>query len=460
MFLSKSISYYKRADVREAMVHYAQDKEVGVRFGDSFAKRPDILSYPGDVLEFAKQRASSFHISEERWANPLQLHSDMSRRELDELRTGWDLVLDIDCAIFEYSKISAYFTVKALKHHGITCVSCKFSGNKGFHIAIPFESFPEKIGGKETRLLFPEAPRKIAEYIKFLIKDPVSNAILKLENGQFEKVVQKTGIELEKIAVIEKDELGNKVQRLNSDPFLAIDTILIASRHMYRMPYSLHEKSGLVSTPIDLDKILSFRRTDADPEKVKVEKNFLDQKNLVPGEAANLIIQAFDFSVPKNRDYDDEVEKIYKEFIETEAIPEHFFPPCIQNIQKGLKDGKKRSVFILRNFLECSGWDKDKIKEYIYSWNENNPEKLRETVIKGQLRYASAKKVPPPNCANTAYYKDFGICTPDNFCRRIKNPCQYAKFKVLLNKRHTKSRKKTIKSVKNKTKNTADQEPS
>ena len=34
------------------------------------------------------------------------------------------------------------------------------------------------------------------------------------------------------------------------------------------------------------------------------------------------------------------------------------------------------------------------------------------------------------------YYKDFGVCKPDNLCSRIKNPVNYAKRKTFyLNKK-------------------------
>lgn len=441
MLLSQTLQHYKREDIRTAMVFFAANKELGVRYTDSFGKRPDVLNYPGDVLEFAKNRATSFHISEESWKNPLLLSSDLSRRQLDDLRTGWDLVLDIDCPVFEYSKISAYYTIKALWHHGIKSVSCKFSGNKGFHIGVPFESFPEKIGGIETRILFPEAPKKIAEYIKFLIKDPVSEAIIRLEKGSFQEVIRKTGIQAEKIVRKTTDDQGQTILRLDSDHFLAIDTILISSRHMYRMPYSLHEKSGLVSVPIDINNVLAFSREQAQPKNVVVTTKYMDRGSALKGEAAKLIIQAFDFAKPKETS--EETPHEYEDLLGTEAVPESFFPPCINNISAGIKDGKKRALFILRNFLDCCGWEKDKIKDYVYAWNKRNPEQLRETIVKGQLRYAQAKKVPPPNCDNTAYYKDFGVCTPDNFCRRIKNPCQYAKLKTVLTRKNKKIRKKT-----------------
>jgi len=455
MLLSTTLSYYKQEDIRKEMVSHARNKEVAVRFGEGFGRRPEVLSYPQDILEFAKQKAESFHCSEELWKNPLHLNPDLSRRELDELRSGWDLVLDIDCKVFEYSKIAAYYTIKALNYHGIKGVSCKFSGNKGFHIGVPWEAFPEMIQNKPTRELFPEAPRKIAEYIKFLIKDVTGDAILRFEKGDFEKIKEKTGLTEAEMTAMEKNEHGIPVKRLNSESFLVIDTILISSRHLYRMPYSLHEKSGLVSLPIDPDEVLQFRKEQAKPEQVKVQNVFL-ARNVVPGEAGKLIMQAYDFTTERTGYEKEEDSKEHRQYLDVdmEAIPEAFFPPCIKNILAGIRDGKKRSVFILNNFLTSVGWDKDAVRERIYQWNEQNPEKLREVVIKGQLRYSAGvqKKVPPPNCTNPGYYKDFGVCTPDSFCPRIKNPAQYAKLKVLMNKRYGPKQKKQKKEEKSKNK--------
>ena len=114
------------------------------------------------------------------------------------------------------------------------------------------------------------------------------------------------------------------------------------------------------------------------------------------------------------------------------AIPEKFFPPCIQNVLKGLEDGKKRSLFILTNFLTSVGWDYNKIEEKLKQWNKVNNEPLREVVLVGQLRYhkQKKKKILPPNCQNGMYYKDFNICKPDQLCSKIKNPVQYAKRKT------------------------------
>ena len=65
------LRHYKREDIQKEMILHAEDKEIGTRFANGgFGKRPDILSYPRDILELAKQGATSFHSSEEIWKNP------------------------------------------------------------------------------------------------------------------------------------------------------------------------------------------------------------------------------------------------------------------------------------------------------------------------------------------------------------------------------------------------------
>src|SRR3989344_8056356 len=140
--MQDTVSFYSRKDVQEAILATATNREVAVKFGESgFGKRPDTLRYPRDVYELAKQGSTSFHISEEIWSNPRKLDTSLSKADLEKLRVGWDLVLDIDCPVLEYSIIAADVLIKALQHHGISSLSIKFSGNHGFHIGIPFSAF-------------------------------------------------------------------------------------------------------------------------------------------------------------------------------------------------------------------------------------------------------------------------------------------------------------------------------
>ena len=145
--------YYSRKEVQKQIVKTAKNREVAILFGEyGFGKRPDILQYENDVAELAEQGATSFHLSEEHWGNPLAIETGMIKSKLDKIRVGWDLVLDID-APFEFSRITAKLLIEALQFHDVNNISLKFSGGKGFHIGVPFSSFPEKIHGKDPYLM-------------------------------------------------------------------------------------------------------------------------------------------------------------------------------------------------------------------------------------------------------------------------------------------------------------------
>lgn len=511
--ISQILKLYKREDIQKEIIENALDREIAIKFGDKgFGKRPDVLRYPKDVLELAKQGATSFHASEELWRSPLQLDPMMKRKDMEDLRIGWDLVLDIDSIDFEFSKIITDLIIKALKMHGIKSISCKFSGNKGFHIGVPFEAFPKEVNGTESRLLFPDGVRRIAEYLVYFIDSPemdlaFTKKLLEMNKREKEGIIKKIGKKKDdvikkvcksckrtipkkevfyfygcyKCGHVEKSKLSSaplrckrckslmrrtdrvggqgsvdetsiyKKSKLTDDKrkemcpfcnryeiythidplcFIDVDTLLITSRHLYRMPYSFNEKSGLVSVSINPNKVLDFRKEIAIAKNVRVSKyRFLDRSKVVRNEAKKLMVQAFDHNL-KREEVKIEKSKQYEDF--EEAVPEQFFPPCVKLILKGLTDGRKRSLFILTNFLTSVGWSYDQIEKRLEEWNKKNSEPLREVLIKGQIRYhkQKAKKILPPNCANSMYYKDFRVCVPDNLCQKVKNPVNYSRIKT------------------------------
>ncbi|MDO8660253.1 MAG: hypothetical protein Q7K43_00025, partial [Candidatus Woesearchaeota archaeon] len=283
--LSTSLKYYKRREIQEAIVRSATDREIAVKYGDAgFGKRPDVLAYPDDVLEFAKQGATSFHCSEELWHNPLQVTTGMPRQELDNLRKGWDLIIDIDCSWFEYSQAAAHIICQAFEHHNIKNYGLKFSGNHGFHLGIPWKAIPEQVQNKLIKNQFPEGPRMIAAYLQEFTRNALAQFMLSRETIQ--QISEKTKTPVEKL-----------IMNNAFDPYkiLTIDTVLIASRHLYRMPYSLNEKSGWASVPIKPEEILTFKRESAAPELVTFRGPFLNNDKVIAGEAKQLFVQAYDF---------------------------------------------------------------------------------------------------------------------------------------------------------------------
>ncbi|MEM2138942.1 MAG: hypothetical protein QXM96_02200, partial [Candidatus Woesearchaeota archaeon] len=305
--ISKRLLYYKRKDIQKAILSYSKNREVGIKYNTYFGKRPDAIFYENEIFNFVKKGATSFHLSEERWQNPLDLSADMKKENIDNLRVGWDLILDIDCPYWHYSKLTAYLFIKALKKHLIETISCKFSGNKGFHIAVPFETFPDVVNNVEIKNWFPEGPKKIANYLV----NYISLNFIKYESGyvNFDNIHKVSLEELksltnktEKELLIKKCSNCNKTKCVckkndykdffDSLSIVNVDTILISPRHLFRSPYSMHEKSNLVSIPIPIGKILTFDKKEAEPENVIPDKLpiFLDSSKAKKNEAENLII--------------------------------------------------------------------------------------------------------------------------------------------------------------------------
>jgi len=502
--LSTALNHYKRKEIQEEMIAVAKNREIVGSFnGEAFSKRPDVLQYPNDIIEQVKHGVTSFHMSEEHWSNVQRLSPMLKRQDIDALRCGWDLVIDVDSPDWELSKIITDAIIKQLKNHNIKGISCKFSGNKGFHVAVPFEAFPKQLNGKEMRLLFPEACRKIAQYIvemvsknkefinqidvekyqlylkkccdkcnmfisindtkkyfaygcqscKVISNDSEENQFIKCPNCS--KIAKRLDNKPIPLICPKCKEETNPINRPDMSALMNVDTILISVRHLFRMPYSLHEKSGLVSLPIDPDKIMEFDKKEAEPNNLKISKfKFLDESKVVHGEATQLILQAYDYNTKHPIEASQllsDPNKIYsilksgeqKNFEElTAAIPEDFFPPCMKIILNGMQDGRKRALFILVNFLSSCGYSYEKIEEMLYAWNKKNPEEMREVYLVGQLRYHKQqnKKILPPNCphTDTIHYKEIGVCQPDNLCMTIKNPVQYAKKKAWLVNREKK----------------------
>ena len=407
--------YYSKPEVQKAIFEFCKNRETVPRYFEGFGKRPDSFEYKGDIFELVKKGATSFHCSEEIWQDPLKISTDFNEDQLNELRTGWDLLLDIDSKYLDYSKIMAELIIKIFKFHGIKNIGIKFSGSKGFHIIIPWKAFPKEINNVQTKDKFPEWPRIIVRYL-----------IEKIEKQLIEKVSS-----LESPSKYVKDFQAPKE--------VIPDLVLVSPRHLFRTPYSLHEKTALSSVVLNPEKIKDFDMKDADPMKVKI-KNFMPDSE--EGEAKELLVQALDWY--KDNNPDEEEKRTNKDFktIKISNLSEKNLPPCIKKILGGLSDGRQRSIFILINLFRSVGMDRDELEKRLYQWNEKNTPPLKQGIIKNQLKVAyKGKPLMPPNCRE--YYQGIGVCNPDNFCRLIKNPVNYVARKSFnSSKKEFKSKKK------------------
>lgn len=404
------LKYYSQPRVQEGIIEVARDREVvGTLLDGTFAKRPDVLFYKKDIEEKVKQGIVTFHCSVERWSRPLQLSSELNREELDNMRKGWDFLLDIDSKTpgekgIGHAKIAARVVCEFLKDFGVA-PTIKFSGSRGFHIAIAQEAFPEKINFLETKKQYPEIPQAITNFIREKIKDLLLDELIKEEGGVSALVKTVPSVsELSPYAFVEFErEWG--------------------SRHMFRMPFSLHAKTWLVSLPLQQKELKDFKPECAKPFSLGMKADFLKNKG---GEASELVIQALDW-FSKQKKYEP-TAKPAKKFSTKKLVSETYFPPCIKNILQGLPDGRKRSIFALTTFLQAMNWPEEDVEKALNEWNKKNKPPLRDNSIRTQLKWhlRQRRKILPANCDSELFYKSIGVCKPDRNCENLKNPVNYA----------------------------------
>ncbi len=390
--------YYSRKDVQEAIFNFSQDREISPRYFEGFGKRPDSFQYKNEIMAMVNKGATSFHCSEEIWKDSLKIETGMKEHELNSLRKGWDLLLDIDSKYIDYSKILAKQIIKFLGFRGIKNIGVKFSGSKGFHILVPWKAFPKEINGVKTSDMFPDWPRIILKYISEKTKSELIKEVSKLSSP------------------------NKYVRDYKASEEVIPDLVLVSSRHLFRMPYSLHEKTSLSSCVLDKNEIDSFDMKDADPLKVKVKEFMPDSEE---GEATELLREALDWNRETNPEKEEQKHE-NKSFqpVKITNLSEKNFPPCIKKILQGIEDGKKRALFILISFFRSLGLDRSEIEKKIREWNEKNESPLKEGYLTSQFSWNFRKPARmPPNCKE--FYQGIGVCQEDSFCKKIKNPVNY-----------------------------------
>ncbi len=507
--------YYSNKKVQEAILKFSLGREVVPKYFEAFGKRPDTLQYMSDIDNLVRKGATSFHASEEIWEDPLQISSEWTREEMNNVRKGWDLVIDIDSKYLDLAKILAILIIEALEKHDINNYWAKFSGSKGWHIIVPGEAFPEEFNGFKTRNMFPEWPRAICSYLMNYVKKDYNRKAKEVMGG-IEKIKKETNLSekdfvesncpqcgkpakkgklitlkchecsfsikrkdmkinkrklmcpqencagsLEKeneedyfqcpfcndVSSINKRESSGKYkaiftkaasasedfeEEVKGNVFGASDLVLVAPRHLFRMPYSLHEKSALASVIVSKNEIEIFDPVkDADPLKINVRNFILHGKT---GEAINLLSAALEWKKTNELEEEKSQKTAYKSYeqIDLKGVTEEMFPLPIKKLLKGLKEGKKRGLFVLITFLRSLNFPPEYMNQRIREWNKLNEPPLKEGYIKGQIDWhlKQRKQILPPNYSNDNFYKDLGILDEKP---KAKNPIVEVMRKVRKN---------------------------
>ena len=427
--------YYSRSDVQKAIFEFSKNREIAPSYMmESFGKRPDSFEYIGDIFELVKGGATSFHCSEELWSQPLSLVTGMTEKQLNDLRVGWDLILDIDSKYLDYSKILAQLIIKVLKFYGVKNIGIKFSGSKGFHIILPWKAFPKEINQVKTSSMFPAWPRILTQFIMEACKDDLIKKITETSEKQYDSVRK----------YIKGDEkTGDFAKKVMPD------LILVSSRHLFRAPYSLHEKTALASAVLNPEEIKDFQPRDADPLKVQVRRFLPDSKE---GEASDILREALDWYKNKNHDdtQGDAGQRKETDFkpVKISNLSDELLPPSIKKILEGVSDGRKRALFVIINFFRSIGIDRIEFEKRIYEWNEKNEIPLKKGYIQSQILWSYRNKVAPPPNYDKDYYKGIGII-PTEEELRYKNPVNYIvkkSFQNSQNRQNFDKRKKAKRS--------------
>ena len=217
-------------------------------------------------------------------------------------------------------------------------------------------------------------------------------------------------------------EIFKETREIPAEEIANLDLVLVAPRHLFRMPYSLHEKTALASIVLTKDELKYFGPRDANPLNIKI-RNFMPENE--PDEAKRLLAAALEWKknrVVKEKELDTK-QYAYKEYeeIKISGVTEDMFPASIQKLMKGLHDGKKRGLFILITFLRCLNFQPDYIAKSVRDWNEKNESPLKEGYIKSQLDWhlRQKRKIMPPNYENPSFYKDLNLLDKKP---EVKNP--------------------------------------
>jgi hypothetical protein len=196
-----------------------------------------------------------------------------------------------------------------------------------------------------------------------------------------------------------------------ADEHADFDLVLVAPRHLFRMPYSLHEKTALASIVLKKEEISSFNPKDANPLTVVI-RNFLPENK--EGEARQLLAAALEWKKTQTDKEDTAIKKKYASYdsnIDSSKINESMFPAPIKKLLLGLADGKKRGLFILITFLRSLNFPPEYVNKRVREWNEKNTPPLKEGYIRSQIDWhlRQRKKILPPNYNNASFYKDLGL---------------------------------------------------
>jgi DNA primase catalytic subunit len=208
-------------------------------------------------------------------------------------------------------------------------------------------------------------------------------------------------------------ELFEEMRGEDAGKYGKLDLVLVAPRHLFRMPYSLHEKTSLSSAVLSKEQLNNFSPKDASPFTIQI-REFMPKNE--KDEAKTLLREALRWKKTQTSKEEEEGKRISKDYkpldnSQFKDVPEDFFPAPIKKLLNGLQDGKKRGLFILITFLRALNFSPEYINNKIRDWNKLNSPPLKEGYIRSQIEWhlKQRKLILPPNYDNESFYKDLNL---------------------------------------------------
>ena len=166
--------------------------------------------------------------------------------------------MDVDRRAVDFKgvQIASHFLAEILKELKIKFL-VKFSGNNGFHFLWRYKK-PLKIKGKKYTRPW-QFEQKTIEFLQKILEE-------RLQASKYRDHFYRFLKPSDPITFRSANDPKN-------DRSILIDEYILKKKATIRAPYSLHEKSQLVSVPIPEERILEFEpKKEADPKRVMKEK--------------------------------------------------------------------------------------------------------------------------------------------------------------------------------------------
>jgi len=384
--------FEQKEEILNFLEKYCENREVGIRKGDYFQRN---IFFSREILEELFEKKSIFSVH-----NSIEYYPSFDF----ENPNFFDFIIDVDLSL----PLSIMFTKKLVdffQEREIFPI-IKYSGNKGFHIILPKIPVDER---------YPDFYRFVINSITKKVGYELAKELLEKIENEFhllKSFLEYFNINIKNRSFRNPKELIEK----NKDKFIFnADAIVISRRHLIRSPFSINEKSKNNFSGYLISAFTSYELLDELEEKVYKEiyirKRIMEEYNMNKINIKENIkifeeqLELYDIDIVRkffSKYYDKylvhkkiEEEKNRKKngkksiFIKRNKLT---IPKSLKKILDiGVKDGRKRSIFILATFFSNNDGKEiipyEEFERMIIEWNQKNEPPLKEKELNTILKY-------------------------------------------------------------------------